>query len=360
MTRILSIEGNIGSGKSTFNNALKTYFENEANCYNLKICFLLEPVDMWNTIKDENNRTMIECYYADQQRYAFAFQMMAYISRLAILREEYKKGYDIILTERSLFTDQNVFAKMLYDDKKIGEVEYQIYNKWFNEFIAEFPAIEFIYMKTDPAVAFARIEKRARVGENIPIEYLKSCNNYHEAWLAHYPNKCVLDGNIDSSTDPTIVTTWINTVTTLIHGYSIKFNGASKGQYFGQCGAGYVIYKNNEIIFEGSEFISDFNTDNYAEYSALILALQKCVAVNIKSVSIFGDSQLVIKQLSKEYKVSSDNLIPLYHTANTLLENLDNYTLEHILREKNKEADALANKAINNQSANSVDMCQQT
>ena len=55
-----------------------------------------------------------------------------------------------------------------------------------------------------------------------------------------------------------------------------------------------------------------------------------------------------------------DNLIPLYHTANTLLENLDNYTLEHILREKNKEADALANKAINNQSANSVDMCQQT
>jgi len=353
MTRILSIEGNIGSGKSTFNNALKEYFENEANCGGLKICFLLEPVDMWNTIKDENNRTMIECYYADQQKYAFAFQMMAYISRLAILRDEYKKGYDIILTERSLFTDQNVFAKMLYDDKKIGEVEYQIYNTWFNEFISEFPPIEFIYMKTDPAIAFARIQQRARIGENIPIEYLQSCNDYHEVWLAQYPTKCILDGNIDSSIDPNIVGTWINTVITLIHQYSLKFDGASKGNP-GQCGAGFVIYKNNNIIYEGNQFISELNTNNYAEYSALILALQACVSLNIKSVDIYGDSLLVIKQLSKEYKVSSDNLITLYHTANTLLEKFDNYTLGHIPREKNKEADALANKAIDNHEANSV------
>jgi ribonuclease HI/thymidylate kinase len=358
MTRILSIEGNIGSGKSTFNNALKAYFENEANCGGLKICFLLEPVDMWNTIKDENNRTMIECYYADQEKYAFAFQMMAYISRLAILREEYKKGYDIILTERSLFTDQNVFAKMLYDDKKIGEVEYQIYNKWFNEFISEFPMIEFIYIKTDPAVALTRIKKRARVGENIPLEYLQSCNDYHDAWLAQYPTKCVLDGNIDLLVDPNIVSIWINTVNSLIHRYYLKFDGASKGNP-GQCGAGFVIYKNDKIIHKGNQYISKYNTNNYAEYSALIIALQVCISLNIKSIDIFGDSLLVIKQLSKEYTISSDNLITLYHITNTLLENFDNYTLQHIPREKNKEADALANKAINDQIINLVDVLKQ-
>ena len=111
MTRLISIEGNIGSGKSSFVKNLELYYSNYENCNNKKICFLQEPVDMWNTITNESGKTVIECFYADNKKYAFAFQMMAYISRLATIKETLKENYDIIFMERCLFTDRNVFAK---------------------------------------------------------------------------------------------------------------------------------------------------------------------------------------------------------------------------------------------------------
>jgi deoxycitidine kinase/deoxyguanosine kinase len=79
--KIISIDGNIGSGKSTLMGKLKTYFINNKN-----VVFLKEPVDEWDTIRDENNVTMLEKFYADQKTYSFPFQMMAYISRLALLK----------------------------------------------------------------------------------------------------------------------------------------------------------------------------------------------------------------------------------------------------------------------------------
>ena len=79
--RILSIEGNVGSGKSTFLEELKKYYANNKN-----VVILPEPVDVWDSIKDVNGITMLEKFYADQEKYAFSFQMMAYISRLAIIR----------------------------------------------------------------------------------------------------------------------------------------------------------------------------------------------------------------------------------------------------------------------------------
>lgn len=214
MTRIISFEGNIGSGKSSLIAAFKNYYTDKQNCKGLNICFLQEPIDIWNTIKDKNGKTMIECYYADQQQYAFAFQMMAYISRLITLKTELLKNYDIIFTERCLFTDRNVFAKMLYDDGKINNIEYQIYNKWFHEFIKDCPAIEYIYLKTDPKTAFYRICKRDRPGENITLEYLVKCHEYHETWLAQYKNKYILDCDTDTAgvNGNIIIKDWINQI----------------------------------------------------------------------------------------------------------------------------------------------------
>ena len=70
---IISYEGNIGAGKSTFVELLKTVLEEK----NIK--FIQEPVDEWDQIKDSNGKTMIEKYYGNQKKYAFSFQMMAYI-----------------------------------------------------------------------------------------------------------------------------------------------------------------------------------------------------------------------------------------------------------------------------------------
>ena len=83
--KIIAIEGNIGSGKSTLVSKLEEIFKNNTDYY-----FLQEPVSIWNTIKDENGVTILEKFYNETEKYAFQFQMMAYISRLSILREALK------------------------------------------------------------------------------------------------------------------------------------------------------------------------------------------------------------------------------------------------------------------------------
>jgi len=192
MVKFYTIEGNIGSGKSTFVKHLKTYFKNYKS-----IIFLPEPVDEWLTIKDDKE-DMLTKFYRDTKKYAFAFQMMAYISRLSIIKREIEKNPDVVLiSERGVFTDRNVFAKMLYDDGLIEEVEYQIYNKWFNEFIKEIPLDGIIYIKTEPTKCMERIIKRNRSGETLTLDYLNKCHNYHNNWINSYDNVLNLNGDKD-------------------------------------------------------------------------------------------------------------------------------------------------------------------
>ena len=198
---IISIEGNIGTGKSTLIEKVQEYFEKKHLGSNIKFGFIPEPVNVWSSVTDKEGVTILEKYYENQHKYAFPFQMMAYISRLSIMRDTIKQGYDIIFIERSMFTDCNVFAKMLYDDKKIEEIEYNIYMKWFNEFVGDFPKLWHIYIQADPAVSSNRVIKRSRVGENIPLSYLEKCHEYHEEWLLNDKSvpTLLLDGNKEMS-----------------------------------------------------------------------------------------------------------------------------------------------------------------
>jgi deoxyadenosine/deoxycytidine kinase len=217
MTTIISVEGNIGSGKSTFVKALQNYF-NETNEFNKKkIYFLQEPVNIWETIKNNDGENIIECFYKNQHKYAFSFQMMAYISRLSLLRKAVQEGYDYIFTERCVNTDKNVFAKMLYDSGKIEKINYEIYTKWFDEFIKEFNNFHYIYIKTDPDKALERINKRDRQGETIPLEYLTECNKYHNNWLEtiKLTNIIVLNGNIDRNNNDSY-NEWFDIINTFI------------------------------------------------------------------------------------------------------------------------------------------------
>lgn len=205
MFKIISIEGNIGSGKSTFVNYLKNKCEVELN--NDNIIFIDEPVDDWMTIQDKKGETILTKFYKDNYKYGFSFQIMAYISRLAKLKEKIdfiknkndNKMYYLI-TERSLYTDKNVFAKMLYDNEKIEEVNYQIYLKWFETFIKDIDINYFVYISCNPEINYERIIKRNREGENIPLEYLRDCSNYHDNWISNENMKnrvLQLDGNIN-------------------------------------------------------------------------------------------------------------------------------------------------------------------
>jgi len=343
MTRIISIDGNIGSGKSSIIKYFKKYYEDNATDFNQTLCFLQEPVDIWNTITDLEGKTMIENFYSNPNEYAFAFQMMAYISRLSTIKNALKDNYDIIISERCVNTDRNVFAKMLYDDGKINEIEFKIYNKWFDEFIDDFPTIEYIYLRTDPQIAFDRIIKRGRLGENIPIEYLTRCHEYHENWLVN-KQKCIIDCNVDIEDNPEIVSEWIKTINEYIKQYTITFDGASRGNP-GPCGAGFIIWNKNIKLYYGSELISTNNTLDYAEYYALLIALRKCKELNVKNIIIKGDSELVIKQLNKENNIDT-TFLPLYNEIETELNNFITYKFIHISWENNKAADTLANNAV--------------
>jgi len=175
--RIFSIEGNIGSGKSTLIEFLKN---NEDGFY-----YLEEPVSVWNEVKDLSGVTILEKYYQDPKKYAFSFQMMAYITRLSSIKKKISEipPDSILFTERSIFTDREIFAKMLYDSGNIEEVEYSIYLKWFNEF-KTINLDGIIYIQTNPELCHQRIEQRNRKGEeSIPLEYLTECHNYHESWI---------------------------------------------------------------------------------------------------------------------------------------------------------------------------------
>jgi deoxyadenosine/deoxycytidine kinase len=221
----VSIEGNIGSGKSTLLENLRLHYANNSN-----VIFLKEPVDDWAEIKDENGITILEKFYSEQEKYSFSFQMMAYVSRLKVLRNalKYIKTQNdinensqnnqkfIIITERSLYTDKMVFAKMLYDSGKIESVNYQIYLNWFDTFSEEFPVHKVVYVKTMPEKCHSRIVKRSRDGEsNIPFEYLVNCASYHDKMLdtnskdCYCFNQLILDGNIDIHENPTQIDKWI-------------------------------------------------------------------------------------------------------------------------------------------------------
>ncbi len=184
MPIIISIEGNIGSGKSTLLKQLVEKFPDRIK--NRKIFFLQEPVKEWEKIKNQEGKTIIEEFYSNQQEWGFSFQMMAYISRLKVIKDIVKKNgsNSIIITERSLWTDKNVFAKMLYDSNDINEINYKIYNEWFNEFVEHYPLNGIIYVNTLPSVAYERVINRSRKGEdNIMKDYLVKCNNYHNEWI---------------------------------------------------------------------------------------------------------------------------------------------------------------------------------
>ena len=217
---MISIDGNIGSGKSTLMGELKTHFSDNTN-----VVFLKEPVDEWETIKDENGITILEKFYENPTKYGFSFQIMAYISRLNILKQEFKKNPNaIFISERSLFTDKLVFAKMLFDSGNIELVNYKIYLQWFNTFAEDFPVSKVIYVNTDPEVCHQRIEKRSRTGEsNIPLEYLQNCHKYHTDMLDVSLTDCickeqlVLNGNIDINKNKEQLTEWIQQVNTFIY-----------------------------------------------------------------------------------------------------------------------------------------------
>ncbi|PIR92076.1 ribonuclease H [Candidatus Falkowbacteria bacterium CG10_big_fil_rev_8_21_14_0_10_44_15] len=94
-----------------------------------------------------------------------------------------------------------------------------------------------------------------------------------------------------------------------------------------------------------AEYIGEA-TNNQAEYKAVIRAMEEARKLNASELEFYLDSELVVKQLNREYKVKNKELAPLFMKVYNLSQGFRKVTFKHVIRERNKEADALVNKAI--------------
>ena len=117
-------------------------------------------------------------------------------------------------------------------------------------------------------------------------------------------------------------------------------DGGSRGNP-GEAGSG--------VFFPGVVRIAEYlgvGTNNFAEYSALLTALRFAVATRCEELQVYADSELVVKQINGEYQVKNESIRTLFDSAQRWIALIPRFSISHVRRESNKEADQLANLAM--------------
>lgn len=124
----------------------------------------------------------------------------------------------------------------------------------------------------------------------------------------------------------------------------VYIDGASIGNP-GKVGIGYLIYRDANLLKKGSIYLG-IQTNNFAEYMALVFSLIEILGMGEKKCKVFSDSKLLCEQINGNFRVKNKNIYPLFVLAKKIISKLDEFDIEHINREKNKEADKLSREAI--------------
>lgn len=177
--RIFFVEGNIGTGKSTFLSQIEKRFPQYQVIY--------EPLDTWTGMVDSSGSNILEYFYKDMERYAYTFQNLAFISRVEML-STIDKSKECVFIERSVWSDSNVFAKNCYENGTLSEIEYLLYKRWFKwatKNIVLPGTHKFIYLRCPANVSMERTTMRGRKEEqSITLSYSEQIHKQHEEWLA--------------------------------------------------------------------------------------------------------------------------------------------------------------------------------
>ena len=132
-------------------------------------------------------------YYNNQTRWAYTFQNCATLSRYKSIEETItrrlsrsnSKTRQVFVTERCLYSDFEVFTKMLYEDKKIDNLEYTLYEKWLKQLLKSSTSLSgVVYLNTPPEVCYRNVKKRNREGEeDMSLKYLQEVGRYQNKWV---------------------------------------------------------------------------------------------------------------------------------------------------------------------------------
>jgi len=178
----ISLEGNIAAGKSTFLRVLQSRFP---------VSTVQEPVDKWQKISSnegEKSDNLLDMFYKDPKRWAYTFQTYAFLSRLETQLSKDSSPSKIVILERSVASDKEIFASNCYRTGLFNGVEWALYSEWHEWMMKRFhPDSEvdaYVYLRTRPETCMRRLHKRGRGEEkSIPLDYLQQIHERHEEWL---------------------------------------------------------------------------------------------------------------------------------------------------------------------------------
>ncbi|XP_004482120.1 deoxyguanosine kinase, mitochondrial [Dasypus novemcinctus] len=223
--RRLSIEGNIAVGKSTFVKLLtKTYPEWEVATEPIATWQNIQTADTQKTCTTPSLGNLLEMMYQKPARWSYTFQTFSFMTRLKVQLEPFSEKLleakePVQIFERSVCSDRYIFAKNLFENGSLSDIEWHIYQYWHSFLLQEFATRlklhGFIYLQATPQVCLKRLHQRSRAEEKgIELAYLQQLHDQHEAWLVHKTTKLhseallnipvlVLDVNDDFSEEGT-------------------------------------------------------------------------------------------------------------------------------------------------------------
>jgi len=171
------VEGNIGSGKTTFLEHFKKFSD--------EVELIAEPVEKWRNIKGHN---LLQMMYEDPARWSLTFQTYVQLTMLQNHTKDTNKN--LKLMERSIFSAKYCFVENLMKSGKMPLSEYEVLSSWF-DFLLSSPQVDLgvdliVYMRTSPEVALSRLMKRGRGEEHlIAKQYIDDLHQLHEDWLVN-------------------------------------------------------------------------------------------------------------------------------------------------------------------------------
>jgi len=175
MVQIYFVEGIIGAGKTTF----CEYLTKNLNEDNIKTLFVKEPVDKWESMG------ILKEFYSDMKANSYKFQSYAFITRFnSLLNIKDIENYDVVLVERSVFSDRYFFAQNLYETNLMTKVEYEMYLELWQLCYKILPTImkdfKFIYWRPSLEISCNRVKSRNRNGESVPFDYQQDLIKMHD------------------------------------------------------------------------------------------------------------------------------------------------------------------------------------
>ena len=200
MPVIIFIEGNIAVGKSTFLQTVSQF--KKVHNRDVTIQCIFEPLNMWQQLVDSDGKNILDRFYQDMNKFAYAFQSYAFLTRVKML-DSISPTADYVFIERSVHSDHQVFAKNCFEQGIMSEIEWRLYQDWFSWMIPKVTVekhgkIMTIYLKSNPEICYKRIKERARPEErSVTLPYLKTIHAQHENWLTAETDEIkIIDANL--------------------------------------------------------------------------------------------------------------------------------------------------------------------